>query len=516
MRAWWVSSCIGKALAIASQDDLHTITFFVKQSGAEQIIEHALAVSNPSSERYGDFLTFEDVVALQRPAQGSLDKVNEFLDRLGALDRRVSPAEDKIVAVVPASHGLSAKTVPFELEEVIDGILTPGDDWKFQPTVKRRHRQLGNLTKMQQVSSPPACLSPLIGVTPTCLRKAYGVGDLTVTHPDNLQAVIVNQEFLPSDLAAFQSKYGLKAQTVEKFIDGSPTKAETEASLDIQYITAIASGARTWWQLLDDSGDNPFASWLTYMSSASTVPWVQSLSLGASESAVGNSLVGRMNTELAALGARGVTIVFASGDSGYTAHQKFGACSPYVTAVGGVWRGDMGDSAYLAADEISTGGFSSLSANAAPEWQKDAVAHFLTTSGHKPAGAVDATKRCVPDFSLYDDGLQVTLNGGEAGEGGTSCSAPVAGGLFTLINDALLNAGHSTLGFVNPLLYSNEDAFLDITHGMNGIISGFAAVEGYDPASGLGTFDESTLGKLTAAALAAKRDAKAKRSQTVV
>jgi tripeptidyl-peptidase-1 len=387
---------------------------------------------------------------------------------------------------------------------------------EFQPPVKRRQRQLGNLTKLQQMSSPSACLSPLTGVTPTCIRAAYGVGDLTVSNPDNVQAVIVNQEFLPSDLAAFQSKYHLQSQVVEKFIDGTPTKAETEASLDIQYITATASGARTWWQKLDNAADNPFASWLTYMSSASTVPWVQSLSLGAAESAVGSSLVDRMNTELAALGARGVTVVFASGDSGYTPTQKFGACSPYVTAVGGVWRGELGDSADLAADEISTGGFSSLSVNAAPEWQKDAVAHFLTTSGHRPAGAVDATKRCVPDFSMYDDGLQVTLSGGETGEGGTSCSAPVASGLFTLINDALLNAGHSTLGFVNPLLYTNQDAFLDITHGMNGIFGGFAAVEGYDPASGLGTFDENTLGKLTAAALAAKENAKAKRSQTVV
>ena len=44
---------------------------------------------------------------------------------------------------------------------------------------------------------------------------------------------------------------------------------------------------------------------------------VHSLSVGAPEGAVGDAIIGRMNTEMAALTARGVTIVFASGDSGY-------------------------------------------------------------------------------------------------------------------------------------------------------------------------------------------------------
>jgi len=277
----------------------------------------------------------------------------------------------------------------------------------------------------------------------------------------------------------------------------------------------MGSGTPTWWVHLDDSVGNPFASWLTYMADSPTPPLVQSLSLGASETSVGAQLVDRMNAEFAALGARGVTIVFASGDSGYVPAQKFGACSPFVTAVGGVWRGEMGDDPYFSADEISTGGFSSLAVNAAPSWQKNAVAAYLQTSGARPAGAVDATKRCVPDLSMFDDGLQVTKNGQVAGEGGTSCSAPVLSGLFSVINDALLTAGHSPLGFVNPLLYANQDAFLDITHGMNGIFNAFAAVPGYDPATGLGTFDDKTLDKLVAAAKSAKEMAKVRRATII-
>lgn len=490
------------------------VTYFLKQSGAHELRTEALSISDPSSDRYGDFLSFERVLELQRPVAGSLEMVHLHLDKLGALERRVSKAGDKVMAVLPESVGLSAHEVPAELRDVVDGLLTPSDEWFLQPPVQRRARQLTNTTRVG--TDPSACLSPFTGVTPTCLKTAYGVGNLQSSHPDNLQAVIVNQEFLPSDLAAFQSKYNLPTQTVEKYIGGTPTKAQTEASLDIQYMTAMGGGTRTWWMLLDNAAENPFSSWLSYMADSATPPLVQSLSLGVTETAVGSALVDRMNTEFAALGARGVTIVFASGDSGYNAAQKFGACSPFVTAVGGVWRGETGDDDYQSADEISTGGFSSLSVNAAPEWQKSAVAAFLKTSGNRPSGSVDTSKRCVPDFSMFDDGLQVTLNGGETGEGGTSCSAPVVSGIFSLINDALLTDGLSPLGFVNPLLYTNQDAFLDITHGMNGIFDGFDAVEGYDPATGLGTFDHQTMSKLLASAKSAKLAAKTRRASQVI
>jgi len=244
------------------------------------------------------------------------------------------------------------------------------------------------------------------------------------------------------------------------------------------------------------------------MSNATTIPLVHSLSVGEPENELGNALVARMNDELAALGARGATIVFASGDSGYVPIQKFGAGSPFVTAVGGVWNGEIGGDSYLSVDDISTGGFSSLDANAQGSYQKDAVAHYLTTSGSRPS-SFNSSRRCVPDLALFDNGVDVRVNGMNQYTGGTSAAAPALSGMLSLINDALLNAGHSPLGFVNPLLYQNADAFQDIAKGNN---NGFAAVEGYDPASGLGTFDTMTLTKLRDAALAAKEAAVQKRA----
>ena len=68
------------------------------------------------------------------------------------------------------------------------------------------------------------------------------------------------------------------------------------------------------------------------------------------------------------------------------------------------------------------------------------------------------------------------------------------------------------MGFLNPFLYENADAFLDVTRGDNG---GFAAVEGYDPASGLGTFSTTTFATLVERALKAKEDA-IKRRETLL
>ena len=56
----------------------------------------------------------------------------------------------------------------------------------------------------------------------------------------------------------------------------------------------------------------------------------------------------------------------------YVPEQKFGAASPYVTAVGGVYMGEIFEEP-LQVDPISTGGFSSLSENAIQDYQKDAV-----------------------------------------------------------------------------------------------------------------------------------------------
>ena len=81
---------------------------------------------------------------------------------------------------------------------------------------------------------------------------------------------------------------------------------------------------------------------------------------------------------------------------------------------------------------------------------------------------------------------------------GTSASSPVVAGMVSLVNSFRRAAGNSTLGFLNPVLYSLYPAFVnDITSGDNRCMSagasccqqGFYATAGWDPASGLGSID---------------------------
>ena len=123
-----------------------------------------------------------------------------------------------------------------------------------------------------------------------------------------------------------------------------------------------------------------------------------------------------------------------------------------------------------------------------------------------PKGSFPPLGRATPDVSALGEGYQVYTKQGVQSVGGTSASSPAFAGMVSLINDALLQAGKAPLGFLNPFLYKNADAFTDVTKGTNAIGRGtgpvplgFAAAPGWDAATGLGT---PVFSKLLAAALA--------------
>ena len=68
------------------------------------------------------------------------------------------------------------------------------------------------------------------------------------------------------------------------------------------------------------------------------------------------------------------------------------------------------------------------------------------------------------------------------GGGGTSASAPLFASVISLINNERLQAGKSSLGFVNPALYANPQVLNDIVEGENYGCGfgkeGFSAVSG--------------------------------------
>jgi len=142
------------------------------------------------------------------------------------------------------------------------------------------------------------------------------------------------------------------------------------------------------------------------------------------------------------------------------------------------------------------GGFSNIFPT--PSYQQAAVSNYLSTAQLPPSAWFNSTGRAYPDVSAVGHYL-VIVDGGEIEAiDGTSASAPIFAGLISLINEERIDAGKSSLGFLNPWLYSlSSTGFYDVTVGDTTYCEGpeladccntsFVATTGWDAASGLGT-----------------------------
>jgi len=197
-------------------------------------------------------------------------------------------------------------------------------------------------------------------------------------------------------------------------------------------------------------------------------------------------------------------------------YADFPTASPYVTSVGatafksvdGVTINAEHTASIVDGAIITTGGGFSAHASR-PDWQAEAVQAWVTGApgvAKPPKGTYDPTKRAYPDVALNGHNYQVYLTKDEKstscpcevdGVDGTSASSPAFAGMISLINGQLLASDKSTLGFLNPLLYTmaadSADTFNDITYGDNKcsrnfcMTYGFNATVGWDPVAGLGT-----------------------------
>ncbi|KAJ7769523.1 peptidase S8/S53 domain-containing protein, partial [Mycena metata] len=199
-----------------------------------------------------------------------------------------------------------------------------------------------------------------------------------------------------------------------------------------------------------------------------------------------------------ALGARGISVLFASGDGGVRgSHDSPGSCEsnvfvpvfpascPYVTAV----RATQGFNPEVATN-LTGGGFSDIFPR--PWYQNHAVNSFLNTIPPDFAGTFNKSGRGYPDVGIQGWGLPY-VNGSMIGvTGGTSFSSPIFASIIALINDRLLAAGKPVLGFLNPWIY-NSEAFRDINEGHNsGLLCpassvAFDATKGWDALTGVGS-----------------------------
>lgn len=148
---------------------------------------------------------------------------------------------------------------------------------------------------------------------------------------------------------------------------------------------------------------------------------------------------------------------------------------------------------------ITTGGGFSASIRA-HSWQSATTTAYWATvatgnASSVPATGYNAEGRGYPDVSVIAVNYRVVIGGQWTGLYGTSASAPVFAGMIALINAQRLEAGRSSVGWINPTLYTYASNFtVDVDDGHNKCSAygsvccsqGFHAVSGWDPVTGLG------------------------------
>ena len=146
----------------------------------------------------------------------------------------------------------------------------------------------------------------------------------------------------------------------------------------------------------------------------------------------------------------------------------------------------------------SGGGFSNYYNT--PSFQLSAVSNYFVTAkaaGNTPAPGFYLGGRGYPDISLAGFNYLTRIGGFYYLVSGTSASTPSFAGFISNVNSERLKVNKSSIGWLNPSLYSYHDLFTnDVTSGNNLCVatgvccpSGFYATKGWDPTTGLGSIN---------------------------
>ncbi|KAF9814359.1 hypothetical protein IEO21_05154 [Rhodonia placenta] len=511
--------------APASPNTLLNLRLGLANSNTDGLITTLYDVSTPSSANYGQHLSKEEVGAFTAPTKETVDAVNAWIIENGLSATTISPAGDWLAISVPVSKAnemLDADFSVFTHEST--GAQSIRTLSYSIPTDLKGHLDLVHPTT---TFTPPSAKLPIhavkfagnvtkrdIGdcsrfVDPQCLEELYGIPTTAATESSNYLVVTGYNNEYPSTtdlvdfLGPFQSAESSSTSYTVVEIDGGsydPSNPGVEADIDIQYTVGLAIGVPVTFTSVGESASDGVFGFLdtaNYWLGQSTTPSVISTSYGSNEEYISTNVYNSLCNAYASLGLRGTSVLFSSGDGAVTGTQSedctdfvptFPSGCPYVTSVGAT----QGNSPETAAD-FSSGGFSNVFA--IPPFQASSVAGYLAYLGDTNAGLYNASGRGYPDVSAQGVDFIFNYQGSWYLVEGTSCSSPTFASVIALVNDRLVAAGRSKLGWLNPFLYSiGKFALTDITSGSNPgcNTNGFSATTGWDPVTGLGTpvFDE--------------------------
>lgn len=260
-------------------------------------------------------------------------------------------------------------------------------------------------------------------VIPNCLRTLYGTASYTTKSDGASQLGICNylgETNNRSDTYLFLEKYRPEAaEAAETFTqisvadgdiyNGSNTAdagTGLEGNLDAEYILGMAYPLplTTWGTggsppdfmpslSTPTDTDEPYLTWTNYILNQSTIPQMITTSYGDDEQTISYSYAQAVCNEFAQITARGVTLLFSSGDAGvgadgtcysnvdnttYKFLPSFPASCPFVTTVGATKNyPEVATNLTLRSGAFFTSGSGFSNYFGAPNYQKDFVDRYV-------------------------------------------------------------------------------------------------------------------------------------------
>ncbi|KAJ7445428.1 subtilisin-like protein [Mycena latifolia] len=523
--------------------DVLTLRFGLTPNNLSGLQEKLVSISTPGNVDFTQWLSKDEVKSFVQPSKETVAAFNSFAASNGLKPTVISPNGDWLSLTLTVSQanqlfGAQFKkfshasltepitrtlsiSLPSELIGNVD-VVHPSTSFTglnrdFYQLPSHRH---SSNKRIEPVASCNSSRADGI-VTPTCLQKIYGIPSAPATQKNNkiLVTGYLGQSPIRTDLSTFLEQFRpdilpnttFNLITIDNATNQDPElvpRLVLEADLDVEYTVGVATGVPVEFLSVREGPDtiSDLATALldtsTFLDGVDNPPSVVTTSYGPMENQFESSVAKKICDSYMALGARGISVLFSSGDGGVRGSQDnssipgvcesniflpvFPASCPYVTAVGAT----QGFDPEVAAN-LTGGGFSDLFPR--PWYQTQAVDSFLKTIPPDFEGTFNQSGRGYPDVAVQGSGLEYVVGGAAfTGGAGTSFSSPIFASIIVLINDRLLAAGKPVLGFLNPWIY-NSKAFTDITEGHNSGSTcptssvAFDATKGWDALTGVGS-----------------------------
>ncbi|CCM03028.1 uncharacterized protein FIBRA_05145 [Fibroporia radiculosa] len=415
----------------ASPDTVLDLQLALVSSDPDGLIEKLYDVITLSSANYGQYLSTDESNYFLAPTQESMTAVNEWLAENGITSTTIGSVGNWLSISIPVSQANAifdadfsvftyessgaesirtlSYSIPSSLKDHLDLV---------HPTVTfvpPRTQLPFNTVKLATVPSPAATPSACDNgyVDPACLQSLYSIPTTPATETSNYLVVAGYDDQYPSasDLELFLQYFRMDISdtTTYKVIEISggeynPNDPGVEADLDTQYTIGLATDVPVTFASVGESADDGTGGFLLtaqYFINSDTYPSVMTTSYGTNENEISSKVANNLCNTYAALGTRGISVLFASGDGGVSGSQSasctdfvvtFPSGCPYLTSVGATEDFSPGTAA-----SFSAGGFSNYFSR--PSYQNSAVETYLEYLGNTYSGLYNASGRGYPDVS---------------------------------------------------------------------------------------------------------------------